>query len=139
MNCIDCHGVDITAIEWCWQLYGKLKVISEIGTDISRWKNSNYFCSMAVSYLRVAKPQTDRDCSVLQNQANFFANRAAAALKMIFCRAFRIHTVVIVVFCTEKSPYKLGAAKVITCYRYTQLARKIYALISNGGSKNDPH
>ena len=123
-------GVDLTAIDGVAS-YTVLKVISEIGTDISRWKNSNCFCS----WLGLSPGSKISGGKLLSGKTKPTANRAAAALRMAAQSLSNSHSALGAFY--RKKRYQLGAAKAITATAH-KLARIIYALLSNGGSYDDP-
>ena len=72
-----CGGVDLTALPGIGP-YGALKLISEIGLDMSRWPTENHF----VSWLTVAPRNKISGGKLLSSRTQPSANRAAKILRM---------------------------------------------------------
>ena len=70
-------GVDLTAIDGV-EAYTSLKVVSEIGTDMSRWPTAKRFAS----WLGLSPNNRVSGGRVMSSRTNPSANRAAAALRL---------------------------------------------------------
>src|SRR5215471_9339100 len=103
-------GVDLTVIEGIEESTA-LVVLSEIGTDMSRWPTVKHFCS----WLGLCPSHRISGGKVLSRRAKPCANRAASALGAFLRRL--------------KS--RVGAPKAITATAH-KLARLVYSLLKHG-------
>jgi hypothetical protein len=107
-----------------------LKVISEIGTDMSRWSTAKRFCS----WLELAPGSKISGGKMISAKTKRTANRAAAALRVAAQSLARSKSALGTYY--RKKCYHLGAPKAITATAH-KLARIIYALLSQGGVYED--
>lgn len=123
-------GVDLTKIDGIGA-HTALKVISEIGTDMSRWSTAKRFCS----WLGLAPGSKISGGKVISAKTKRTANRAAAALRVAAQSLSRSKSALGAYY--RKKCYHLGPPKAITATAH-KLARIIYALLSQGGAYEDP-
>ena len=109
--------VDLTEIDGV-EAYTALKVVSEIGTDTSRWPTAKYFAS----WLGLSPNNRVSGGRVMSSRTNPSANRAAAAL--------RLAANALGAFLRRKKA-QLGAPKAITATAH-KLARIIYSTLKYG-------
>ena len=122
-------GVDLTTIDGIGA-YTALKVISETGTDMTRWGNAKRFCS----WLGLAPGSKISGGKVISAKTKPTANRAAAALRLAAQSVSRSRSALGAYY--RKKRYHLGAPKAITATAH-KLARILYALLSQGGTYED--
>jgi len=122
-------GVDLTRIDGI-NVSTALKVLSEIGTDITKWKTEKRFCS----WLCLAPGSKISGGKVISSRTKKSTNRAAAALRMS-AQALANSKSALGAYYRRKR-YHLGAAKAITATAH-KLARIIYSLLKNGGEYTD--
>jgi len=122
-------GVDLTRIEGI-NASTALKVISEIGTDMTKWKTSKRLCS----WLCLAPGSKISGGKVISSRTKKSTNRAAAALRMSAQALSNSKSALGAYY--RKKRYHLGAAKAITATAH-KLARIIFALLSTGGEYTD--
>ena len=125
----DMTGVDLTTINGVGA-YTALKVISEIGSDMTRWGNVKQFCS----WLGLSPGSKISGGKVLSAKTKPTANRAAAALRMAAQSLHHSKSALGAYY--RRKRYHLGAPKAITATAH-KLARIIYAMLSNGSSYMD--
>lgn len=123
-------GVDLTRIDGI-DAYTGLKVISEIGTDMTRWDSEKQFCS----WLGLAPGCKISGGKQISGKTKPTANRAAAALRMSAQSLANSKSALGAFY--RKKRYHLGAAKAITATAH-KLARILYALLKNGTQYTDP-
>ncbi len=111
-------GVDLTAIEGISEL-NALVILSEIGTDLSRWPTVKHFCS----WLGLCPNWKKTGGKVRSSQTRRGKNRAAAA--------FRHHSDSFLGAYYRRMRAKLGAPKAITATAH-KLARIVYNLLRYG-------
>lgn len=120
----DLTGVDLTDIDGI-NSYTALKVLSETGTDMSRWSCSKKFCS----WMGLSPGSKISGGKVLSSKTKRTTNRAASALR-ISAQSLSNSKSALGAFYRRKR-YHLGTAKAITATAH-KLARIIYSLLSNG-------
>jgi transposase len=123
-------GVDLTKVDGIGA-YTALRVLSETGTDMTRWGNAKQFCA----WLGLAPGSKISGGKVLSAKTKPTANRAAAALRMA-AQSLSNSKSALGAFYRRKR-YHLGAPKAITATAH-KLARILYALLSQGGTYEDP-
>ena len=123
-------GVDLTAIDGLGA-HTVLKVLSEIGLDMTRWPSAKHFGS----WLGLAPNTRVSGGKVLSRRSRPSANRAAAALR-IAAQALHRSKSALGAFLRRKAAH-LGMPKAITATAY-KLARRIYALLATGSAYVDP-
>ncbi len=117
-------GVDLTTIDGI-DTNTALKVISEIGTDMSRWPTEKHF----TSWLCLCPGNKKSGGKVLSSKTRRSKNRAAAALRVAAQTLERSPTAMGAYFRRMKA--RLGAPSAITATAH-KLARLIYALLRHG-------
>jgi transposase len=117
-------GVDLTIIEGIEESTA-LVVLSEIGTDMSRWPTVKHFCS----WLGLSPNHRISGGRVLSRRTKPCANRAAAALRLAAFALHRSHSALGAFLRRLKA--RLGAPKAITATAH-KLARLIYSLLKHG-------
>lgn len=123
-------GVDLTAVDGL-QAHTVLKVLSEIGLDMSRWPSAKHFGS----WLGLAPNNRVSGGRVLSRRTLPTANRAATALRLAAQSLHRSKSA-LGAFLRRKAAH-LGMPKAITATAY-KLARIIFALLSTGSAFVDP-
>jgi hypothetical protein len=117
-------GVDLTVIEGIEESTA-LVVLSEVGTDMSRWPTAKHFCS----WLGLCPNHRISGGKVLSRRTKPCANRAAGALRLA---AFALHRSQSALGAfLRRLKARVGAAKAITATAH-KLARLIYALLKHG-------
>lgn len=117
-------GVDLTRIDGIDESIA-LKVVSEIGTDVSRWKSEKHFAS----WLCLSPGNKVSGGKVLNTRTNPSANRAAAALRMAAFALSNSKSALGAYF--RRMRARLGAPKAITATAH-KLARLIYTMLKHG-------
>jgi hypothetical protein len=110
-------GVDLSQIDGIGP-YGTLRLISEIGTDMSRWPSERHF----TSWLTVAPNNKISGGRLLSSRTRPSANRAAAVLRMAAMSLGRTQTALGAFY--RRLAYRVGKAKAITA-----TARKLAILV----------
>jgi transposase len=123
-------GVDLTSIDGI-DGHTALKVISEIGTDMSRWPTVKHF----TSWLSLCPGNKHSGGKVLSSRTRPSANRAAAALRMAAQSLHRSKTALGAYF--RRMRTRLGPPKAITATAH-KLARLIYFSLKGQWSYVDP-
>lgn len=117
-------GVDLTRIPGISEVTA-LKIISEIGTDMSRWKSAKHFAS----WLGLSPGTNVSGGKVLSKKTKRTANRAASALRMA---AFSVtNSKSAIGAYHRRMRAKHGSPKAITATAH-KLARLIYSMLLNG-------
>lgn len=122
-------GVDLTGIDGI-DTSTALKIVSETGTDMSRWKSSKHFAS----WLGLSPGTKISGGKVLSSATKPVANKAAAALRMAAFTLFNSRSALGAYLRRQRS--RLGAPKAITATAH-KLARLIYAMLSHGAAYVD--
>ena len=117
-------GVDLTAIDGV-EAYTSLKVVSEIGTDMSCWPTAKRFAS----WLGLSPNNRVSGGRVMSSRTNPSANRAAAALRLAANALHRSDSALGAFLRRKKA--QLGAPKAITATAH-KLARIIYSMLKYG-------
>ena len=117
-------GVDLTAIDGV-EAYTALKVVSETGTDMSRWPTVKHFAS----WLGLSPNNRVSGGKVMSSRTTRNANRAAAALRLA-ANALHRSDSALGAFLRRKKAH-LGAPKAITATAH-KLARIIYSMLKYG-------
>jgi transposase len=117
-------GVDLTSIDGI-DTATALKVLSEIGTDMSRWKTAKHFAS----WLGLSPGAKISGGKVLSSATKPVANKAAAALRMAAFTLFNSKSALGAYLRRQRS--RLGAPKAITATAH-KMARLIYAMLTKG-------
>ena len=123
-------GVDLTAVPGL-QAHTVLKVLSEIGLDMTRWPSAKHFGS----WLGLAPTNRVSGGTILSRRTKPTANRAAAALRVAAQSLHRSKSA-LGAFLRRKAAH-LGMPKAITATAYT-LARSIFSLLSSGHAYREP-
>jgi len=117
-------GVDLTRIPGISEVTA-LKVISEIGTDMSRWKSAKHFAS----WLGLSPGTNVSGGKVLSKKTKRTANRASSALRMA---AFAVtNSKSAIGAYHRRMRARHGSPKAITATAH-KLARLIYSMLKNG-------
>ncbi len=117
-------GVDLTEIDGI-DSNSALKIIAEIGTDMSRWKSAKHFAS----WLGLCPGTKVSGGKVLSTRSKQVANRAAAAFRMAAFTLFRSKSALGAYLRRQRS--RLGAPKAITATAH-KLARMVYSMLKHG-------
>ena len=117
-------GVDLTEIDGI-DSNSALKIIAEIGTDMSRWKSAKHFAS----WLGLCPGTKVSGGKVLSSRSKQVANRAAAALRIAAFTLFRSKSALGAYLRRQRS--RLGAPKAITATAH-KLARMVYSMLKHG-------
>jgi transposase len=117
-------GVDLTAIEGIKEGTA-LVLLSEIGTDVSRWRNARAFGS----WLGLAPCPRKTGGRLKSSRTRPGANRAAQALRLAARTLHRSKSALGAFF--RRVAARRGAPKAITAAAY-KLARIVYALLKHG-------
>jgi transposase len=123
-------GVDLTAVPGL-QAHTVLKVLSEIGLDMTRWPSAKHFGS----WLGLAPNNRVSGGKILSRRTKPTANRAAAALRVAAQSLHRSKSA-LGAFLRRKAAH-LGMPKAITATAY-KLARIIFSLLSSGDAYVEP-
>ena len=117
-------GVDLTHIDGV-DGYTALKVISEIGTDMTKWPSAKHFAS----WLGLSPNNRITGGKVISSRTKASANRAAAALRLAANALHRSGSARGAFLRRKKS--HLGSPKAITATAH-KLARIIYSMLRYG-------
>ena len=117
-------GVDLTRIDGV-DGYTALKVISEVGTDMSKWPSAKHFAS----WLGLSPNNRITGGKVISSRTKPSASRAAAALRLAANALHRFGSA-LGAFLRRKTAH-LGAPKAITATAH-KLARLIYSMLRYG-------
>ena len=110
-------GADLTQIDTIGP-YTALRLIAEIGTDMTRWRTDKHF----TSWLTLAPKNKISGARLLSSRTQPSANRAAAILRMCAMVAGRTNTALGAYY--RRIAYRIGKPKAITA-----TARKIAVLV----------
>lgn len=119
-------GVDLTAINGV-EASTALKVVSEIGRDITKWPTVKHFCS----WLCLCPGNKTSGGKILSSKTRRSRNRVAAALRMAAQSLDRSQTALGAYYRRMKS--RKGAPEAITATAH-KIARIIYSLLKHGQS-----
>ena len=117
-------GVDLTRIDGV-DAFTALKVLSEIGTDMTRWPNAKHFAS----WLGLSPNNRITGGKVISSRTKANANRAAAALRLAANALHRPDSAPGAFLRRKKA--QLGSPKAITATAH-KLARIIYSMLRYG-------
>ena len=117
-------GVDLTRIDGV-DAYTALKVISETGTDMTKWPSAKHFAS----WLGLSPNNRITGGRVISSKTKASANRAAAALRLAANALHRSDSALGAFLRRKKA--QLGAPKAITATAH-KLARLIYTMLRHG-------
>jgi transposase len=117
-------GVDLTSIDGI-DADTALKILSEIGTDMGRWRSSKHFAS----WLGLSPGTKVSGGKVLSSATKPAANKAAAALRMAAFTLFNSKSALGAYLRRQRS--RLGAPKAITATAH-KMARLVYAMLTKG-------
>jgi transposase len=117
-------GVDLTAIDGISDITA-LKVLSETGTDMSRWKSEKHFSS----WLGLSPGNRVSGGKILSSKTKPTTNRAAAALRMAAFTLSNSKSALGAYYRRMRSRH--GAPKAITSTAH-KLARLIYSMLKHG-------
>jgi len=117
-------GVDLTAIDGISDITA-LKVLSETGTDMSRWKSEKHFSS----WLGLSPGNKVSGGKILSSKTKPTTNRAAAALRMAAFTLSNSKSALGAYYRRMRSRH--GAPKAITATAH-KLARLIYSMLKHG-------
>lgn len=123
-------GVDLTQLHAIAPLTA-LNIIAEIGPDMSRWPTVKHF----TSWLNLAPGTQITGGKRLSGRRRRAANRVANLLRLAAVTAGRTQTAIGAFF--RRLSARLGSPKAVVATAH-KLARIIYALLSRGGSFQDP-
>ncbi len=117
-------GVDLTSIDGI-NTNTALKILAEIGTDMSRWKTAKHFAS----WLGLSPGTKVSGGKVLSSATKPVANKAAAALRMAAFTLFNSKSALGAYLRRQRA--RLGSPKAITATAH-KLARLVYAMLKHG-------
>ena len=117
-------GVDLTRIDGV-DGFTALKVVSEVGTDMTKWKSAKHFAS----WLGLSPNNRVTGGKVISSKTKPSANRAAAALRLAANALHRSDSALGAFLRRKKA--QLGAPKAITATAH-KLARIIYSMLRYG-------
>lgn len=117
-------GVDLTEIDGI-DANTALKIISEVGTDLSRWPTVKHF----VSWLCLCPGNKKSGGKILSARSRRSSNRAAGALRMA-CQGLGRSKSALGAF-YRKMKSRLGAPAALTAAAH-KLARRVYAMLIQG-------
>ena len=117
-------GVDLTQIDGV-DAYTALKVVSEIGADMTKWPSAKHFAS----WLGLSPNNRITGGKVISSKTKPSANRAAAALRLA-ANALHRSDSALGAFLRRKKAH-LGAPKAITATAH-KLARLFYTMLRYG-------
>ena len=122
-------GVDLTRIDGV-DAFTALKVVSEIGTDMTRWPTAKHFAS----WLGLSPHNRITGSKVISSRTRANANRAAKALRLA-ANALHRSDSALGAFLRRKKAH-LGSPKAITATAH-KLARIIYSMLRYGQAYMD--
>ena len=117
-------GVDLTRIDGV-DAYTALKVVSEIGTDMTKWESAGHFAS----WLGLSPNNRVTGGKVISSKTKPSASRAAAALRLAANALHRSDSALGAFLRRKKA--QLGVPQAITATAH-KLARIIYAMLRYG-------
>ncbi len=117
-------GVDLTRIDGV-DAFTALKVVSETGTDMTRWPTAKHFAS----WLGLSPNNRITGSKVISSRTRANANRAAAALRLA-ANALHRSDSALGAFLRRKKAH-LGSPKAITATAH-KLARIVYSMLRYG-------
>ncbi len=123
-------GVDITKIDGVKETTA-LKIISEIGTDMSVWPTVKNFAS----WLCLSPGNKISGGKILSSKSKTSANRAAMAFRIAAYSLTRSNSALGAFYRRKRS--QLGAPKAITATAH-KIARLVYSMLKYGSEYVDP-
>jgi len=117
-------GVDLTLIDGI-DGYTALKVVSEVGTDMTRWKSAKQFAS----WMGLCPGNKVSGGKKLRGKTKPVVNRAATALRIAANSLYRSKSALGAYLRRQKA--RLGSPKAITATAH-KLARMIYSMLKHG-------
>ena len=123
-------GVDLTQIDAIGP-YSALRLLAEIGTDMSRWPTDKHF----TSWLTLAPHNKISGGRLLSSKTQPSANRAATILRMAAMNLGRTDTALGAFY--RRLAYRVGKAKAITATA-RKLAILVYRTLKDGLVYRDP-
>ena len=123
-------GVDLTQLDAIGP-YSALRLLAEIGTDMSRWRTENHF----TSWLTLAPKNNISGGRLLSSRTQPSANRAAAILRLAAMSLGRTETALGAFY--RRLAYRVGKAKAITATA-RKLAILVYRTLKDGLVYQDP-
>ncbi|TFG40707.1 MAG: IS110 family transposase [Syntrophobacterales bacterium] len=122
-------GVDLTGIDGI-DTTSAVKIIAEVGTDMSRWKSAKHFAS----WLGLCPGTKISGGKLLSAKSKPVANRAAATLRMAAFTLLRSKSALGAYLRRQRS--RLGAPKAITATAH-KMARLVYSMLKHGSAYVD--
>lgn len=123
-------GVDLSQLDAIGP-YTALRLVSEIGTDMSRWPTAKHF----TSWLTLAPHNKISGGRLLSSRTQPSANRAAAILRLAAMNLGRTHTALGAFY--RRLAFRVGKAKAITATA-RKLAILVYRTLKDGLVYADP-
>ena len=123
-------GVDLTQIDAIGP-YTALRLVSEIGTDMTRWPTAKHF----TAWLTLAPRNKVSGGRLLSSRTQPSANRAAAALRLAAMSVGRTQTALGAFY--RRLAYRVGKAKAITATA-RKLAILVYRTLNGELDYHDP-
>ena len=123
-------GVDLTQIDAIGP-YSALRLLGEIGTDMTRWPTEKHF----TSWLTLAPHNKTSGGRLLSSKTQPSANRAATILRMAAMNLGRTDTALGAFY--RRLAYRVGKAKAITATA-RKLAILVYRTLKDGLVYQDP-
>ena len=127
---IEMTGVDLTHIDGL-NSHTALRLLSEVGLDMSRWKTAKHFGS----WLCLSPGSKISGGKRLSSRTVASANRAAEIFRLAAYGLSRSHSALGAFFRRKKA--QLGAPKAITATAY-KIARMFYMVLKHGKNYEDP-
>ena len=123
-------GADLSQIDGIGP-YNALRLLSEIGTDMSRWPTEKHF----TSWLTLAPHNKISGGRLLSSRTQPSANRAAAILRLAVMNAGRTQTALGTFY--RRIAFRIGKAKAVTATA-RKLAILVYRTLKHGLVYADP-
>jgi transposase len=123
-------GVDLTGIDGI-DTTSALKIIAEVGVDMSRWKSAKHFAS----WLGLCPGTKISGGKLLSAKSKPVANRAAATLRMAAFTLLRSKSALGAYLRRQRA--RLGTPKAITATAH-KMARLVYSMLKHGSAYVDP-
>jgi transposase len=123
-------GIDLTQLDAIGP-YSALRLLAEIGTDMSRWPTEKHF----TSWLTLAPKNKISGGRLLSARTQPSANRAAAILRLAAMSLSRTETALGAFY--RRLAYRVGKAKAITATA-RKLALLVYRTLRDGFVYHDP-
>ena len=123
-------GIDLTQLDAIGP-YSALRLVAEIGTDMSRWPTEKHF----TSWLTLAPKNKISGARLLSSRTQPSANRAAAILRLAAMSLGRTETALGAFY--RRLAYRVGKAKAITATA-RKVAVLVYRTLKDGLVYHDP-